>query len=1456
MKQIVSVVFFAAIVSANTFAQKYESLITGNGGIAAGQVHSQQMAVAGNGDVFMVTQFNNYFGMQDDTLYTNPFWNDLVMVHFNAQGEYIAMKQLSSFYISGVDSVVTGENCMDIAIDSEDNIYIAWMGGPYYQDADTVYTINGTTWLNGVACFDTDMNFKWHQQVGGVELHVAASSTSSGVYAIGPYDRKHFDTEGNLLWSESSSFLQKAISVADDRMVIAGYGSGGTATEDNVSVDVEWISGGVVFMFDTTATALWAKTYGQNNGNYNEWAHGIVILPETHDVFIAIDQTTGPFDFAGETLMNPTGLNSFIPVLKFDEDGNEIASQIFHSEISTLSLFCMNLTESGEILIGGSRYGNTPGWLGDIYVEMPNTVVDYVAKMDSDLNPVWIKVEQNMSNLAAEAHEIVYLDDGSYFVGYAYWSSNGTGDIHRGCQLGNYASNGAFFCRISNDTEPVPNADFEAVMSGNLFTSEFPHQTEEQLPGMYGSWNFGDGSPWLYQDDVFHPYAEPGVYNVCLSMANNCGSNEHCEVVSYSGLRAIEPYIGGQGVVSVLVLGGGFTEGTTFKLSRDGEADIIPSLITVGNEATIFGRLNLTNATLGEWNVVAEIPGEEADTLFNAFIVEVLRPAEVQLDIFGAHVARLQTWSQKIVRVSNVGNEDAVLVPLHIELPLSFDLWLFAEAIDRHSVAGNEGMNDAFDNEGGDFDVLTMTDSLYQIKRVNLTIPFIGANSYVEYRVWLKGDVYEAYMTALAFPPLISSLALVDATVVPASSPFIQQFQETAEWVYEEDFNFEAILPSYQEVIMNYAQSIGQTVGGTGGWPIGSLNPTLPNIGGIGFFNLNPIISQPPSYSTTPIWIGPPLIGINGPGTTGPVNPPQPPVVSAPPPPPITPSPEQCAFNGCCTPECFVEIEDIVITDDQIIVEMEDGTIVIIEIDEEGVEVTDEFDLSYEDYLEYLEEIEGEGGSGNEGPDRPDYISDDDEDFSFVIDEDDAVVWDGDGDGDGEEGGGCMDCDNSSGEDDGDGGGSNGSEGCTGCDGGPGGQGPGGGAGGGGEGGTGNGGGASGEDEDGGEDEKKVPFKVITGIDPNAIYGPMRNGDIYLNNVRDHAFTITFENLAEATAAAQTVIVRDTLDTEKFDVHSLRFVNATVADSLLINMEPGVWNANYMVSLTEDLYLNVTTQFDTVTGIIRWEFNSIDPATMSLTQDPFAGFLPPNMNGTEGTGSVSYVVNFRSATLDGDVINNRAEILFDLNEPIMTNTHTNILDFTAPQSEVEELPAVSVNEFITLQLTGSDNIAGIAYYHVFVSINNHPYVLYKTTAHNEIPFRGIVGRTYKFFSMAVDKAGNIEATPEDPRYDFDTQITFITSVNEIVLSSSLKVFPNPTADVLFLAFTLTQNADVKLNLVNVLGENVSLNTSVMSKNFSAGIHTVQLSLAHLPAGVYMMEMAAGGEKVKERVVKR
>ncbi|MBK7557885.1 MAG: T9SS type A sorting domain-containing protein [Chitinophagaceae bacterium] len=273
-----------------------------------------------------------------------------------------------------------------------------------------------------------------------------------------------------------------------------------------------------------------------------------------------------------------------------------------------------------------------------------------------------------------------------------------------------------------------------------------------------------------------------------------------------------------------------------------------------------------------------------------------------------------------------------------------------------------------------------------------------------------------------------------------------------------------------------------------------------------------------------------------------------------------------------------------------------------------------------------------------------------------------------------------------------------------------------------------------------------------TSVDPNVKFGPGNNGNLkHVNFLTNYGYTIFFENLATATAPAAYVEVTDTLDKTKMDIATFQISGFGWGDSVVLT---DANRGDY--SLLQDLRplhpnkLRIDIRIDTATGIMKWKFFTLDTATLQLTEDPAQGFLPPNTDGKQGVGFISFSIKPKAGVTSGTVINNNAAIVFDQNAAILTPVWQHIVDTTKQQSNVAALHSVINTTGFVVNWSGNDAHSGIDKYAVYVSVNDSIFKRWKkfTNAVSDT-FHGQFTKTYKFFSVASDSAGNYEDAPPD-----------------------------------------------------------------------------------------------------------
>ena len=285
--------------------------------------------------------------------------------------------------------------------------------------------------------------------------------------------------------------------------------------------------------------------------------------------------------------------------------------------------------------------------------------------------------------------------------------------------------------------------------------------------------------------------------------------------------------------------------------------------------------------------------------------------------------------------------------------------------------------------------------------------------------------------------------------------------------------------------------------------------------------------------------------------------------------------------------------------------------------------------------------------------------------------------------------------------------------------------------------------------------------------DPNDIFGYLSEaGSKFIaDSVARVNYTIEFENdTTFATAAAHTIVIKDTLDSRYFDLSKSMPTGIRIGEHEAFLDAADVVTKNNVTSFVKTIdmrpEINAIAQvdgtFSHATGIAQWTFQSLDPMTMEPTNDLMQGILPVNYNGTSGIGEVMFEVGMKQGKADGTQINNRAGIVFDYEEAILTPTWTNIVDAVAPSSIIDN--SWMVNDS-TLRITadGFDERSGVWKYTWYVQAGeNAPWWKEGETESPQFDYHIFEGIDYGFCVLATDSAGNVEQKVIERERSFKT----------------------------------------------------------------------------------------------------
>ena len=270
-------------------------------------------------------------------------------------------------------------------------------------------------------------------------------------------------------------------------------------------------------------------------------------------------------------------------------------------------------------------------------------------------------------------------------------------------------------------------------------------------------------------------------------------------------------------------------------------------------------------------------------------------------------------------------------------------------------------------------------------------------------------------------------------------------------------------------------------------------------------------------------------------------------------------------------------------------------------------------------------------------------------------------------------------------------------------------------------------------------------------VDPNEIYGYVaESGSLCIkDSLKELNYEIEFENdTLLATAPAHTIVVKDTLNPNLFNLSTFEAHWVTIGEKLLeLN---GEREFVYTMDMRPDInaIAQIQLDLDTITGIAIWTISSLDPITLEPATELEQGVLPINFNG-DGIGRVAFSIDLKDNVFaDSVIVDNYASIFFDQEDPIHTSVWRNVIDVTPPQSEIANISISNSEATLTVQAT--DNISGVWKYDVFAQYGAN--AEWEKVGEN-IPIDSMISvRVYEgmntgFVSIAIDSAGNVENKP-------------------------------------------------------------------------------------------------------------
>ena len=193
-------------------------------------------------------------------------------------------------------------------------------------------------------------------------------------------------------------------------------------------------------------------------------------------------------------------------------------------------------------------------------------------------------------------------------------------------------------------------------------------------------------------------------------------------------------------------------------------------------------------------------------------------------------------------------------------------------------------------------------------------------------------------------------------------------------------------------------------------------------------------------------------------------------------------------------------------------------------------------------------------------------------------------------------------------------------------------------------------------DDGGGSDNDYNSGKEVKSFDPNDIVGPEGKGaQRYVSRGERLEYTIDFENVTNASASAQKICVTlpqdPNLDWTTLELGEIAM--GSRSDLGFVGKKAG----SVSTGLTTTEGYSVRSSVEEKAGNLVWTMRIWDDTTYdNYPEDALAGILPPNNKETHcGEGYVKYSVCVKTNAAQNAKIEACATIVFDNNEPIVTD---------------------------------------------------------------------------------------------------------------------------------------------------------------------------------------------------------
>ncbi len=212
---------------------------------------------------------------------------------------------------------------------------------------------------------------------------------------------------------------------------------------------------------------------------------------------------------------------------------------------------------------------------------------------------------------------------------------------------------------------------------------------------------------------------------------------------------------------------------------------------------------------------------------------------------------------------------------------------------------------------------------------------------------------------------------------------------------------------------------------------------------------------------------------------------------------------------------------------------------------------------------------------------------------------------------------------------------------------------------------------------------------------------------------------------------------------------------------------------------------------------------------------------------------------------NGTEMVSRASIIFDTNEPILTNTWKNTIDALQPSGQIRA--QVLEDSMMLLTYTATDAGSGVNYFHLYMSEDGGEWVPIQGGQSDSIILFGDPGKTYRFFMEAMDNTGNREN-----KTTVGEALVRMPDEPGVQPVGNWRVYPIPTNGTINLELDIPEAQQLVIQVYSASGQRVA---ELYNGSVARGPIRLTKTIQNLSSGLYFIQVRGSrGLDLKKKIL--